>query len=134
MKTRYPCPKCGGIAVLVIEDREVIHQCLCGIRKVVEEVKDGMVIYRSDKPSTSTLPMAGTKLSKCLGMLYANEPATTQTIAEKTKQTSSNTASQLTVLQAKGFALRTHVNKGVAGGSTWEVTPLARRIINGERI
>jgi hypothetical protein len=54
---------------------------------------------------------------------------TTGDLADMVKQTSSDTASQLTVLQSKGLVERTILNKGVAGGSTWQLTHLAQKIL-----
>lgn len=126
------CPRCNSISWLKVIDNAVIHECkLCGHHKVVEEVRNGMVIYRSTSPREIALPRKGTKLMKCLAVLLMGD-MTTGVVAEYTHQSNSDTASQLTVLQAKGLVHCLIKNKGVQGGSNWSLTATARKLLNEE--
>jgi len=82
-----------------------------------------------------TLPRDDSKLYRCLVQLVALETANTREIADnlnlrgKGVQTVSEVASQLTVLRIKGLAVTIIDRKGVAGGSTWEPTPTALKLL-----
>jgi len=118
---------------LEIEDREVVIRCLCGFLKIVEEIRDGMVITRTEHPTLHSLPRTGTKLSKCLGALYVYSPQSTGELAVKLDQTNNETAVQLTVLQTKGLAVKVTQGKGIPGGSVWDMSSIGNRLLDGGR-
>ena len=90
---------------------------------------DGMVLYFNQTPKLKNLPRRGTKLSRCLMVLYALGRASTEQVARRMNQTNGDTASQLSVLRAKGLVMQVSHAKGVSGGSTWEVSPDAERLL-----
>lgn len=113
------------------EGRDLIHWCPhCGYLAYVEKVTpDGMIICTKAKTPEEVLPKPGTKLMRCLGLLAAYRELTTAEVAEKMKQTTSLTSSQLTVLQAKGLIEKKNQLKGVTGGSTWGVLSQVRQML-----
>jgi len=88
-----------------------------------------MSISHSQKPDKKNLPRAGTKLSLCLGTLAALGSASTGVVAKELDQSTSDTASQLTVLQAKGLTVRLTEKRGVGGGSDWKLSPMATDLL-----
>lgn len=131
---KLPCPKCRAASFLKREGADLVHWCIhCGYRRFIEQhLPDGMVVEHHSKRTVNPLPRAGTKLRKCLGILVAYEQMTTVDVAKRLEQDSSTTASQLTVLQAKGLVLRLSEKKGIVGGSTWEATPQAKKMYRKE--
>lgn len=130
LQTKRTCPKCNGLARLCAEGDVVVLKCfLCGFIKFVEEYRDGMVIYRSEKPTNETLPRRGTKLHKCLSRMGAYETVTTAFVSELLGQSTSDTSSQLAVLKSKGLVDQLNSNRGVSGGSSWQMSAAARKLL-----
>lgn len=125
------CPKCSSRGIWVEEDGvDTWLRCVCGFLLVVEtKLEGGMLAFHSKAPTKDNLPRRGTKLSKCLGALALYRPTTTGDIAIKLDQDSSDTASQLTVLQAKGLVVRLKERRGISGGSTWDLSPYASKLL-----
>ena len=129
---RVRCPKCSRGALIVIENNLAVVKCWCGCCRPVEEIVDGMVIFKSTSPVKGDFPRVGSKLSKCLIELYVLKVGTTETLATRLLQTNSDTSSQLTVLQARGLVEKIVENKGVAGGSTWQLSLFAKKNLDEE--
>jgi chorismate synthase len=89
-----------------------------------------LTITVTDTATKDTLPRRGTKLSITLGALAGVDKGTTRQIADRTGQSSNDTASQLTVLQGRGLVERMNHKRGVEGGSTWMLTILASKLLN----
>lgn len=124
------CIKCSGRTWLDIVDGHVYFHCyVCGTLTPQYVEIDGMKVSHSEIPDESSLPRKGSKLSLCFGTLHSLTRATTQRVAEYLDQSSSDTASQLTVLAAKGLVHRINEKRGVEGGSTWELTEYAVKIM-----
>lgn len=131
MKTS--CPKCKSPnAWYLLEDKEVLLRCLCGFYKIVASRYGETLIEHIEPRSQVSLPRRETKLWDCLMTLVALEPASTKDITQSLndrgvlRQTSSDIASQLTVLRYKGLVEVTINKKGHSGGSTWQCTIAAR--------
>ena len=131
------CPKCSSMSARYIDDHTgVFLKCFCGFLKLVQsKYADGSQTDHIDIDEEVTLPRRGTKLLGALGALYALEPASTKMITESVnasgtlQQTSSDIASQLTILRYKGLVEVTDYKRGVAGGSTWITTDIAKRLM-----
>lgn len=131
LQVQRKCPKCSGLARLCAEGDVVVLRCyLCGLTKFVEEYKDGVVIYRADKVTSSGLPKRGTKLHKCLTRMGSYESVTTAFISDLLGQSTSDTSSQLAVLKSKGLVEQLNSNRGVSGGSSWRVTRAAMKLLS----
>lgn len=127
------CPKCGGSSWYTKDKNDVWQRCLCGLNKLVHTTLEaGISIHHSDKPSQESLPRSGTKLHTCLQAVRATHPGkpTTRDVSQLTGENTSDTASQLTVLMHKGLVERVEERRGVAGGSTWQLTFMAKQILN----
>lgn len=131
---KIECPKCTYMSFLNFEGSDLVQHCPhCGFRKYfARKTPDGYMIYRQETATEGSLPRAGTKLRSCLGRLVAYTEITTEVMASVLDQDPSTTASQLTVLQAKGLAMRLNNQKGVAGGSTWKATVQAVKLMKLE--
>lgn len=134
MKTT--CPKCkSSQAWYRLDDDEVILKCICGFYRVVASKYGDTLIEHVEPRSTVSLPRRETKLWDCLMALAALAPATTKDITQSLngrgllQQSSSDIASQLTVLRYKGLVEVIDNRKGHSGGSTWICTIAARERI-----
>ena len=127
---KIECPKCGSqSAVLIREGKDIIIKCLCGLDKLVASEHEAITIAHNEIEEDIQLPRKGTKLAKCLGAAYTLSPATTAEITEELNNRGNNwssdeVASFLTVLRYKGLVDVVTYRKGVAGGSTWEITDI----------
>lgn len=131
------CPKCSSVSARYIEDHTgVFLKCFCGFLKLVQsKYADGSQTDHIDIEEEVTLPRRGTKLLCALGALFAIEPASTKHVTELVNQsaeivqTSSDVASQLTILRYKGLVEITDYKRGIVGGSTWITTDTAKRLM-----
>jgi hypothetical protein len=139
---RVRCPKCGSESAHYCKDeQDVTLHCLCGFLKVVATRLGSIIIEHPDSEEEVTLPRRDSKLFACLAVLIGLREATTGQIAEvlnfgrskKHHQSNSDVASQLTVLRYKGLVRVDTGRKGVQGGSTWEPTSPAIRLLKGVR-
>jgi hypothetical protein len=128
------CPKCRGLLWLEDLDREVVLKCLCGFLKFVEiSVPSGGTITHKEGRSPEWLPRKGTKLHRCLMVVFAEGVVKTAEVASRLQQSSSETATQLAVLcKVKGLVRVTENRRGLPGGSVWELTDLAKKALLGE--
>ena len=121
------CPKCSGRSWLEETGDDIWQRCLCGLHKLVfTRLESGMTVTCVEPVQQNSLPRRGTKLAKCLGCLAGLEVGSTADVAARMKQSTSETASQLTVLMAKGLVSRREEKKGTKGGSLWELSPDAK--------
>lgn len=131
------CPKCSSMSAKYIEDHTgVFLKCFCGFLKLVQsKYADGSQTDHIDIEEEVTLPRRGTKLLSALGALFAIEPASTKSVTDLVNvsallvQTSSDVASQLTILRYKGLVEITDYKRGIVGGSTWITTDVAKRLM-----
>ena len=137
---KVDCPKCLSPNAWYSADKvDVTLRCMCGYHKVVQTRLESMEIVHVDKPEEVTLPRKDTKLHNCMMVLFAMETATSLQVTnglndmhgEDSRLTVNEVSSQLTVLRYKGIAEPIENRKGVAGGSTWRLTPLAKQKIGG---
>jgi hypothetical protein len=137
---RVQCPKCGSESAHYCKDeRDVTLHCLCGFLKVVATKLGSINIEHIDTDEDVTLPRRDSKLFACLAALVGLKEASTGQIADvlnfgrqrKGLQSNSDVASQLTVLRYKGLVRVDMGRKGIVGGSTWEPTTPAIRMLKG---
>lgn len=143
-RIRVKCPKCLSEGAWYEQDfqQDVWLRCLCGYAKVVETKSGGMTITHADARDNVTLPRRDSKLYECLAALIGLRLATTGSITEHVNEgkrnphrvSSSDIASQLTVLRYKGLAEVPDgmERKGAPGGSTWRPTDVALRLLAKE--
>lgn len=127
MKTE--CPKCGSSSAWFQHTHyDLVLRCLCGLHKVVETRLESVTIQHNDSGADVKLPKSGTHLWKTLMVLSVVGPATSADITGRMNALGehvfsvSDVASYLTILRSKGLVVATLVRRGVAGGSTWQLT------------
>lgn len=100
-----------------------------------------MTILHADARENVTLPRRDSKLYACLAALIGLRRASTGDITEfvntgksRDRTSSSDIASQLTVLRYKGLATVVDgmERKGAPGGSTWQPTDTALKLLAKE--
>jgi hypothetical protein len=131
------CPKCYSKSASFYEDHTgVFLKCFCGNLKLLQsKYKDGSAIDHIDIDEEISLPRKGTKLLLAVGALYSLEPATTKDITELVntgevlQQSTSDVASQLTILRYKGLVSVTDYKRGIVGGSTWVTTDACKKLM-----
>ena len=137
---RVECPKCKSPQAWYAVDRQdVTLKCLCGYHKVVQTKLESLVVVHVDRPEEVSLPRRDTKLHNCMMALFSIEPANSLAVTNAlndvtgrvSELTVNEVSSQLTVLRYKGIAEPIDYKKGVAGGSTWRLTDLARKRLGG---
>ena len=133
---KVDCPKCKSeCAWYERDDQDVRLRCICGYCKVVATRLEEMVIEHIDRAEDVSLPRQGTKLWNCLMVLFSLEKGNSQEITDlmnrthETTFTVSDISSQLTVLRYKGLVDTTDARKGFAGGSTWIMTEVAKKVL-----
>jgi len=135
------CPKCKSDSAWFEKDyRDVFIRCTCGYCKIYQtKLEESIVIEHRDSDDDVNLPRTDSQLFKCVTMLAILRRATTLEITEHlndgrrnkgVKITSSDTASRLAVLRFKGLVYPAVEKKGVAGGSTWVLTEIAKKLLN----
>jgi hypothetical protein len=111
---------------------------MCGYCKVVAtRLEENITIEHIDRPEETTLPRPDSKLYRCLLTLAVLRKATTLDVTTRLNHgkrknkalTNSDVASQLTVLRYKGLVLAAVERKGVLGGSTWQLTSAAIKLL-----
>lgn len=126
------CPKCSGFAWYEVQSKELVLRCLCGYYQVVyTELQHGATITRVQKAEEVSLPRKGTRMASCLGVVArANGSAiSTKEVSLQTGYTSSDAATYLMVLQHRGLVLKVTNGKGKTGGSSWQLTHRAVRMM-----
>lgn len=130
------CPKCHNPNAHYHSDyRDVFLTCICGYFKVVATKLETIITEHIDASDSVILPRKQTKLLDVL-MAVATEPRlTTKDVTDilnhgrKEKYTTSDIASQLTILRYKGLVVVLVSRKGVAGGSVWTLTLKAQTLL-----
>lgn len=132
---RTVCPKCSSINARYVRDgADIVLRCLCGYHKVVATQLESIQIEHRDTKKEVTLPKQGSKLWYCLLALSSITTGRTDQIHSAMnrlvveQQTMSEVSSQLTVLRYKGLVEVTENRKGTAGGSTWVLTDVAKKL------
>lgn len=136
MKIRIECPKCASPnAYYQFTEVDKILRCLCGYHKVIETTLETIVVMHNDSGPEVKLPRRGTNIWLTLSVLAAaktlNSAAVTRQLNDAGhKFTVSDVSSYLTILRSKGLVYNTELRRGLAGGSTWALTPACLDILN----
>ena len=131
------CPKCGQkSARYEVTKVDVYLRCLCGLCQLVATTLEYITIVHTDSGDKVSLPRHGTKLWHCLMMVNGLSRASSLEITDRLNLdghefTVSDVASQLTVLRYKGLVQSTDNKRGQVGGSTWECTDSAKKLLGG---
>lgn len=141
---RLSCPKCHSAhARYTKTEHDLILKCYCGYQKVVfttlVHTLEGPLGDDEDEGAVK-MPRAGTNLHKTMMVLSILPEGNSLDVTERFNElnglfrvrgsvilkhlllTVSDVSSYLTILRSKGLVERTHIRRGVAGGSTWQLT------------
>lgn len=135
MKT--DCPKCkSGNAWLERTHCDLEVVCFCGYRKLVFTTLGDMDIQHNDPAQDVRLPKVGTHLHNTLSCLWAIEPANSKEVTDTLTfqgwgYTVSDVSSYLMMLRVRSLVTVLDYRRGVPGGSTWECTDTAVRLLGG---
>lgn len=134
MKT--DCPKCGSSSAWYEKTRTDLYiRCLCGCNKMVfTTLTDGITIEHREKPTTAKLPKPGTHTRLTLQVLAMIEPASSKEVTDQLNAMGhsfsvSDVSSYLAMLRAKTLVEVIESRRGIPGGSTWELTPIAESLL-----
>lgn len=122
------CPKCSGNMWVAVMGESTWFKCICGKLVPIEIVSGGIRRVYHTPVSEATLPRRGSKLSLCLGLMAGRGSMETSVLAKMLDQSTSETASQLSVLQSKGLVDKESSRKGIVGGSSWSLTIEAKQL------
>lgn len=132
------CPKCGSSNLRYEKTAyDLLHRCTCGFSKVVfTTLKDteDMRTSRRSTPLATRLPKGGTHLRKTLLVVECLQVASTAEITERLADlrghySTSDVASYLAILRTKKLVTAPVIRRGVTGGSTWQLTPVAASLL-----
>lgn len=132
---KIECPKCGSMSSwLEKTDTDLIHRCFCGYYKVIYTTLGSITIEHNESEDKVSLPQKGTKLWDALAILISEPQATSGEITERLvlmgkSYTVSDVSSYLTILKSRGLVKVVSSKRGVSGGSTWELTDAAKRLL-----
>jgi hypothetical protein len=135
---RAECPKCSGVSTHFEKTAyDLILRCTCGFSKVVFTIlkdSEDMTVSKRTVPVEVKLPRGGTHLRKTLLVLECLQEASTAEITERLldlrgEYSTSDVASYLAMLRAKKLVLAPVIRRGVTGGSTWVLSPLASSLL-----
>ena len=129
------CPKCGSTNARYEKtycDLSVV--CFCGYRKVVFTTLMTMEIMHNEKSQNVKLPKQGTNLFKTLACLWSIEPANSREVTDTLTLhgdtfSVSDVSSYLMILRSRGLVRIVEYRRGVADGSTWELTETASDLL-----
>lgn len=135
MSDQIPCPRgCGGRTWVMKEiTGDWVLKCMCGYLGWIEKYQDGMRLKRTViRAEEVGLPQADTKISRCLYAMVLThpEPSKTAEVAERAGLKRGETSSLLVALMGQGLIDRVEVRKGLEGGSIWELTYTAEKLLN----
>ncbi len=133
MKT--DCPKCGSPHAWYEKtycDLSIV--CMCGYRKVVYSTLNDMEIIHNLPAADAKLPKVGTHLHNTLTCLWSIEPANSREVTDTLimhgyKYTVSDVSSYLMILRSRSLVEVIDYKRGIAGGSTWELTDIATELL-----
>lgn len=132
---RTECPKCQSQQAWYERDRHDIWlRCLCGYAKVVLTRLAKMEITHVDSGVEVRLPRRDTNLWRTLMCASALRTATSQEITQSVNDlgytfTVAEVSSYLTILKQRGLVHPLNSRRGLAGGSTWEITEEGKKLI-----
>lgn len=132
---RADCPKCGSPNARYEKthcDLSVV--CFCGYRKVVFTTLMSMEILHNEKEQNVKLPKKGTHLFNTLACLWSIEPANSREVTDTLllhghNFTVSDVSSYLMILRSRGLVRVVEYKRGVADGSTWELTEITNDLL-----
>lgn len=129
------CPKCGSPNAFYEKTHvDLSLVCWCGFRKVVYTTLNSMEITHNEKVQDVKLPKVGTYLFETLACLWSIEPANSREVTDTLVLrghdfTVSDVSSYLMILRSRGLVTVVDYRRGVAGGSTWEVSDVAEGLL-----
>lgn len=132
---RIECPKCTAKQAWFEKTaQDLILRCTCGLHKVVATTIKKMEVQYADSGDDVSLPRKGTHLHATTMCLAVLERATSADITERLVElghdfTVSDVSSYLTILRNKGLVVPVVIKRGIAGGSTWELTSSCKSLI-----
>lgn len=131
------CPKCGSSGAWTTKTKtDVVMRCLCGLYRVLSTTIETVEIRHQDPSEKVNLPRRGSNLWDTLAVLAVIGPASTREVTERLEYlgrdfSPSDVSTYLAVLRSKGLVLQLNARRGQLGGSTWDVTDTADRLIGG---
>lgn len=129
------CPKCGSHNAGYEKTHcDLILVCMCGFRKLVFTTLNEVRIIHSEPAQDVKLPKVGTHLHNTLSCLWSIEPANSREVTDTLTlhghgYTVSDVSSYLMMLRVRGLVVVTDYKRGVPGGSTWELAPIASELL-----
>lgn len=136
---KVDCPKCGSPNARyekTVEDLTLT--CYCGYRKVVYTTLKTLEVIHNEKVQDAKLPKKGTFLFETLACLWSIEPANSREVTDTLTLhghgfTVSDVSSYLMILRSRGLVRVVSYRRGVADGSTWELTEVTQDLLGIER-
>lgn len=132
---KIECPKCNAkLTWFESTEHDLIHRCQCGYRRIILTTYEDVEILHKDAGEDVKLPSVGTKLWQTLSVLSVERVATSGELTTRINKmgeefTVSEVSSYLTMLRARGLVETLVVRRGFAGGSTWQLTSIAKRLL-----
>lgn len=132
---RIECPKCRQMSAWHEADRQDVWlRCLCGYAKVVLTRLETIEITHVDAGVEVRLPRRDTNLWRTLLCLSALQTASSLDVTTSVNDlgysfTVAEVSSYLTILKQRGLVHPLNSRRGLAGGSTWEVTPAGKGLL-----
>ncbi len=133
MKTE--CPKCASKNAWYEKTYcDLTLACMCGYRKVVYSTMDDIEVMHNTPVQDVKLPKVGTHLHNTLVCLWSIEPANSREVTDTlilhgNQYTVSDVSSYLMILRSRSLVEVLEYKRGVAGGSTWELTSIATDLL-----
>jgi len=127
------CPKCRSENAWFAKTRtDLLVKCLCGYQKVVFTTLEAVEVEHNEPPSVR-LPRIGTHLHSTLSCLASIEPASSKEVTDTlifmgNTFTVSDVSSYLMMLRSRQLVEVVEYRRGLPGGSTWKLTPEARKL------
>lgn len=131
------CPKCGSTNASYEKTHcDLVLKCVCGFRKVVFTTLAEIEVMHNDPVSEVKLPKVGTHLHNTLVCLWSIEPANSREVTDTLilhghDYSVSDVSSYLMMLRGRSLVQVIDYRRGVAGGSTWELTDIASELLGG---
>lgn len=135
MKADIPCPKCGSHNTWYEKsEHDLSLRCRCGYLKVVFSTLETVEVSVSEKVQNVKLPKQGTNLHNTLACLFTIEPANSREVTDTLilhghEFTVSDVSSYLMILRSRGLVRVVNYKRGVADGSTWELTEISQDLM-----
>jgi hypothetical protein len=132
---KIDCPKCGSPhAYYQVTEYDKILRCLCGYHRVVETKLQEFTVTHADVAEDAKLPRRGSHIWNTLMALANLEHATSAEVTKRLIDLGhpfdiSDVSSYLTILRSKGLVIAVTVRRGVAGGSSWELSDACDKLL-----